>query len=316
MIRYLLKRVGAAFATLFILSLLIFGGSELLPGDVAEVALGQSATPESLEALRQQLGLNRPAPERYVSWLAGALHGDWGLSIMTRVPVSNLLSERLLNTLLLASGTALVAVPLALILGILMAFRPGGSFDRMASSAILAISAMPEFLIGTILVLVFAVYFRWLPAVSYFSASGGFLDTARALALPVLTLVLISLAQMARMTRAALINAQDLPFIEMATLKGLSRGRTLFVHAFVAISGPIINIVALNLAYLISGIVVVETIFAYPGLARLMIDAVTARDLPVVQACAMLFCLAYVILMMIADLLAMISNPKLRSQLQ
>lgn len=315
MLRYFAKRTGAAIATLLVLSLLIFAGSEMLPGDVAEVALGQSATPESLQALRLQLGLDRPAPERYLTWLSGAARGDWGLSVMTRVPVADLLTDRLANTTVLALTTAAIAVPLAVILGIFMAFNPGGRFDKTASSLVLAISATPEFLIATILVLLFAVYLRWFPAVSYFSGDASIGGITRTLALPVATLVLISLAQMSRMTRAALINAQDLPFIEMAQLKGLTRTRTIFVHAFVAVSGPIINVVALNLAYLISGIVVVETIFSYPGLARLMIDAVTARDLPVVQACAMLFCVAYVVLMMIADLLAMVSNPKLRSML-
>jgi peptide/nickel transport system permease protein len=307
---YMVKRVFAAIATLFSVSLLIFVGSQVLPGDVAEVALGDAATPESVAQLRELLGLNHPPVERYIAWLSGMLHGDWGLSIMTRVPVADLMSERLRNTAVLAGLTAAVAVPIAVGLGVSMALRPGNVFDRAMSVAILSVSAVPEFLVGTCLVLIFSVRLRWLPAV--FVGSGqSFTEFARSMTLPVATLTLVTLGNIARMTRASLVNIQGAPFIEMARLKGLSRTRTILLHAVVNVAGPILNIIALNLAYLVSGIVVVETIFSYPGLARLMVDAVVARDLPVVQACAMVFCLTYVLLIFAADILSMVVNPRL-----
>ncbi|MGO8868383.1 MAG: ABC transporter permease [Alphaproteobacteria bacterium] len=310
---FLLRRLALAGAVLWVVSLLVFVGCEILPGDVAEVALGQYATPESVQALRVQLGLNRPAPERYLDWLAGILRGDWGRSLTTKTPISQLLSERLRNTATLAGATTLIAVPLALGLGLLMALWSGGLFDRIASIIVLALSATPEFLIGTVAVLFFAVKLHWLPAVANVDPTFGFTQLARALLLPVATLTLVVTAQIARMTRATVTNLLDLPFIEMATLKGVPRWRVVFVHALVNVAGPLANVVALNVAYLVSGVVVVETIFAYPGMARLMVDAVEARDLPVVQACAMLFCGAYVLLILVADLVAFFFNPRIRS---
>jgi len=309
---FILRRLALAGAVLWFVSLLVFIGCEVLPGDVAQVALGQYATPESVEALREQLGLNHPAPERYLYWLSGMLRGDWGHSITTKTPVSELLSERLRNTAMLAGVTTLISVPLALSLGLLMALWQGRIFDRIASIIVLALSATPEFLIGTIAVLFFAVKLRWLPAVANIDPEFGFSALVRALFLPVGTLTLVVTAQIARMARAAVTNLLDLPFIEMARLKGVPHWRIIFVHALVNVAGPLANVVALNVAYLVSGVVVVETIFAYPGMARLMVDAVEARDLPVVQACAMLFCAAYVLLILAADLIAVLFNPRAR----
>jgi peptide/nickel transport system permease protein len=230
--------------------------------------------------------------------------------------VSRLLAERLANTAMLAGITTLIAVPLALALGLLMALRAGGRFDRAASIVVLALSATPEFLIGTLAVLLFSVTFKWLPAVAHVSTGGSFGQLVRALLLPVGTLTIVIAAQIARMTRATIVNLLDLPFIEMATLKGVSRLRIVLVHALINVVGPLANVVALNIAYLVSGVVVVETIFAFPGVARLMVDAVQARDLPVVQACAMVFCFVYVILILAADLLAVLFNPRRRRDIR
>jgi peptide/nickel transport system permease protein len=253
---------------------------------------------------------------RYLEWLFGILHGDWGMSIGTKVPVSQLLGERLANTAMLAGATTVIAIPLALALGLLMAMRAGSRFDRAASIVVLALSTTPEFLIGTLAVLTFSVHLKWLPAVAQITFGGTFATLARSLLLPVLTLSIVVAAQIARMTRATIVNLLDLPFIEMATLKGVPRRRIVLVHALINAVGPIANVVALNIAYLVSGIVVVETIFAFPGVARLMVDAVQARDLPVVQACAMVFCFAYVVLILAADILAVLFNPRLRRGLQ
>lgn len=304
------RRIGAAILLLFLVSLLVFVGCEILPGDVAQVALGQFATEDNVRALRLQLGLDRPAWERYVSWLWGILHGDWGQSITTRTTVSSMLSERLANTALLAGLTTAIAVPLALLAGLTMAANAGRAGDRVGSMAILGLSATPEFLLGTLAVMLFAVQLKWLPAVAYLGSDAGWGQTARALVLPVGTLVIVVTAQIARMTRAIIGNLLGQPFIEMAVLKGVPRRRVVGVHALVNAVGPLANIVALNVAYLVSGVVVVETIFAYPGLARLMVDAVQARDLPVVQACALIFCATYVILILLADLFAHAWDPR------
>jgi len=312
--RFILKRLSVAIVLLFLVSLLVFIGCEILPGDVAQVALGQFATEDTVRALRLEMGLDQPAPVRYVKWLFGIVQGDWGQSITTKTPVMTMLSERLVNTAILAGATTVIAVPLALILGLLMAVKAGKAFDRGASVVVLGLSATPEFLLGTLAVLLFAVKLRWLPAVAYLSSNADFAQTVRALLLPVATLVIVVTAQIARMTRAIIGNILQLPYIEMASLKGVPRPRIVGHHALVNAIGPISNIVALNVAYLVSGIVIVETIFAYPGLARLMIDAVQARDLPVVQACAMIFCVTYVLLILLADILAYAFDPRSRSQ--
>jgi peptide/nickel transport system permease protein len=314
MLRYFLRRLLLASGTLLIVSLLVFIGCEILPGDAAVVALGEFATPEAIATLREQLGLNEPSALRYFQWLWAFLQGDWGVSTMTRFPVTQLLGERLANTAILASATAIIAFPLAVLLGLVMAMNPHGWFDRIASMIVLVFAAMPEFLIGTALVLVISVHLHWLPATAA-TQFNTLEDVARTLALPILTLTMVVLAQIARMTRTMVVNISETPFIEMAELKGLSRTRITFYHALINVTGPIANIVGLNMAYLISGVVVVETIFAYPGLGRFMIDAVSARDMPVVQACAMVFCIAYTALMAVSDLFAAFFNPRLRTGL-
>ncbi|WP_439498330.1 ABC transporter permease [Bosea sp. (in: a-proteobacteria)] len=310
MASFILWRLLATLLLLFIVSLLVFWACEILPGDVAQVALGQYATPENVRALRLEMGLNEPPLQRYLGWLAGAVQGDWGRSLVTKSPVSALLSERVANTALLAGITTLVAVPLAIVLGVVMAMWNGRALDRGASVVILALSATPEFLLATLLVLLFAVNLGWLPAVAYLSTGSGFGQTARALLLPTASLVVIVTAQIARMTRAILGNILTQPYIEMAILKGVPGRRVVARHALRNAVGPIANVVALNTAYLVSGIVVVETIFAYPGLARLMIDSVQSRDLPVVQACAMIFCATYVLLILLADVMARLFDPR------
>ncbi|MVW72930.1 ABC transporter permease [Bordetella sp. 15P40C-2] len=314
MLRFVAKRLAAALCVLLAISALVFFAGALLPGDVAQAQLGQYATPEALEKLRAQLGLNQPLGERYLQWLIGMLQGDWGQSMANQAPVSMLLEERLHNTLVLAGATAVIAVPLAITLGILMVRYVGSAFDKVCSTVLLAFSATPEFLIATVAVLVLSVNLGWLPAVSYVDPNMPAGTVARALVLPVLVLVLHVAAQIARMTRATINNVMAQPYIEMAALKGASRMRCIVRHALPNAIGPIANVVALNVAYMISGVVVVETIFAYPGMARLMIDAVTARDMPVVAACAMIFSLAYIGLMFLTDVLAIASNPRLRNR--
>jgi peptide/nickel transport system permease protein len=311
-LQLILKRLGAAALTLLLVSVIVFTISSLLPGDAASETLGQSATPQAVAALRAQLGLNEPAPARYLHWLGGLLTGDPGRSMSSDLPVRTLIASRLPKSLLLAGLTALVATPVALAIGVAAAMRKDSALDRGLSLLTLSMVAAPEFLIATLGVLLFAVKLRWLPSIALIPEAPTPLDLFRAYALPVATLAFVVIAQMARMTRAAVIDQLQQPYVEMATLKGLSRARVVLVHALPNAAGPIANAIALSLSYLLGGAIIVETIFNYPGIASLMVDAVTSRDMPLLQACAMIFCAAYLALVLIADICAILSNPRLR----
>jgi peptide/nickel transport system permease protein len=296
--------------TLFIISVVIFGATELLPGDLARELLGQSATEETLAALREQLGLNDPAPVRYWNWLTGVLQGDFGVSMATQKPISELVGTRLGNTLFLALYAAALSVPLSLLLGVLAALWRNSVFDRASNALALTAISFPEFFVAYILILWLAQtgLFPSMVRITGATTTGDLLYSAF---LPALTLTLVVTAHMMRMTRAAIINLLASPYIEMARLKGMSPMRVVLHHAVPNALAPIINVVALNLAYLITGVVVVEVVFVYPGLGQLMIDAVTNRDIPVVQAIALIFASAYVLLNLLADVLSTVTNPRL-----
>ncbi|MBD8190441.1 ABC transporter permease [Pseudomonas fluorescens] len=308
------RRLGAGVVTLLIVSMVVFAITAVLPGDAAQQALGQFATPEQVAALRLQLGLDQPGVLRYLHWLMSLLTGDMGVSVSNAMPVGELMAGRVPNTLMLAGATALVSVPVALILGIGSAMGRGGRIDSCLSFVTLAMVAVPEFLVATLAVLIFAVNLGWLSALSYASDISSPLQFMRTYALPVMTLCCVIIAQMARMTRAAVIDQLDSPYVEMARLKGVSPIRIVLRHALPNAIGPIANAIALSLSYLLGGVVIVETIFNYPGIASLMVDAVTNRDMALVQACTMLFCAAYLGLVLLADLCAILSNPRLRNQ--
>ncbi|RMT96867.1 hypothetical protein ALP39_01468 [Pseudomonas marginalis pv. marginalis] len=308
------RRLGAGVVTLLIVSMAVFAITAVLPGDAAQQALGQFATPEQVAALRLQLGLDQPGVLRYLHWLMSLLTGDMGVSVSNAMPVGELMAGRVPNTLMLAGATALVSVPVALVLGIGSAMGRGGRIDSCLSFVTLAMVAVPEFLVATLAVLIFAVNLGWLSALSYASDISSPLQFMRTYALPVMTLCCVIVAQMARMTRAAVIDQLDSPYVEMARLKGVSPIRIVLRHALPNAIGPIANAIALSLSYLLGGVVIVETIFNYPGIASLMVDAVTNRDMALVQACTMLFCAAYLGLVLLADLCAILSNPRLRNQ--
>ncbi|WP_175867143.1 ABC transporter permease [Burkholderia contaminans] len=307
------RRIAVTALTLLIVSAIIFTITNLLPGDAAQAALGQSATPETVAALRQQFGLDMPAHVRYLHWLTGLLHGDFGRSFSGDMPVSELIGTRLPKSLALAAITTAVSVPIALLLGILAAVKRESAVDRAISLGTLSLVATPEFLIATVAVLVFAVKLRWLSALSYGGPIESLHDFLRAYAMPVLTLCAVVIAQMARMTRAAVIEQLSASYVEMAVLKGASPARVVLRHALPNAIGPIANAIALSLSYLLGGVIVVETIFNYPGLASLMVDAVSNRDFPLVQACTLIFCVAYLTLVLFADLCSIVSNPRLRT---
>jgi peptide/nickel transport system permease protein len=305
-------RIASAILSLLAVSVVVFAITSVLPGDAAEEKLGQEATPETLAALRKEMGLDRSAAARYFDWLGGIVKGDAGKSVVTGVPVAESIRSRLPNSLLLAAVTTAFAVPLALGLGILCALWRGSTFDRVTNMATVAVVCVPEFLVATLAVLVFAVHLKLLPALSYeveLSSPGAML---RSFALPVLSLGSVIIAQMLRMTRAAVIDQLSAPYIEMVRLKGASAARTVLFHALPNAVGPIANAVALSLSYLLGGVIIIEVIFNYPGIARLMVDGVTQRDMPLVQACTMLFCAGYLILVLLADVCGILANPRLR----
>ena len=304
------QRLALGFLTLFLISLIIFGASELLPGDFAEAVLGQSATPETVAAIRAEYGLDRPFYIRYADWLAGALQGDFGNSLASRKPVADMIGARLGNTLFLALYAAAIAVPLSLMLGILAALFRNSFFDRAVNAMALTSISFPEFFVAYILILWLAQAGLF-PSIARVSGDVAFGQKLYNSFLPALTLTLVVTAHMMRMTRAAIINLLASPYIEMARLKGIPPMRVIVHHALPNALAPIINVVALNLAYLITGVVVVEVVFVYPGLGQLMVDSVAKRDIPVVQAVALIFAAAYVLLNLTADVLSTLSNPRL-----
>src|SRR5581483_10369598 len=312
--RLIASRLGLALLTLLIVSAIVFAMTGLLPGDAAQQALGQAATPEAVAALRHQFGLDQPAPQRYLEWLIHIVRGDFGMSLSNSLPVSALIESRLPNSLMLAGLTTIVAVPVALAIGILSAMYRGAWLDRVLNILTLSTVAVPEFLVATIAVLIFAVKLHWLPALSYLSSVSSFGDLLRIYAMPVMTLCCVLIAQMARMTRAAVLDQLSSGYVEMACLKGASQMRVVLRHVLPNAIGPIANAVALSLSYLFGGVVIVESIFNYPGLASLMVDAVTNRDMPLVQGCVMVFCAAYLALVLMADLCQIVSNPRLRQR--
>ncbi|ANT63150.1 ABC transporter permease (plasmid) [Salipiger sp. CCB-MM3] len=306
------KRAGLGLLTLWLVSVLVFAGTEILPGDVAGAILGQSATPESLAALRSELGLDVPALQRYFDWLGGILTGDMGRSMASGQPVADLLWPRFWNTMALAAYAGVIAVPLAVGLGILAAAKRGTIFDRAANIAALAFVSLPEYFLGLLLVLWLSVKTGWLPSLADTYEGMGLAAWFNATTLPMLVLVMVTMAQILRMTRTTVLGVMDQPYIETAFLKGLKNGRVVMRHAAPNAAAPIVNVVSFNIAYLITGVVLVEAVFNYNGLGRFMVDAVSKRDLPMVQAAAMIFGAAYVILNMIADIAAIALNPRLR----
>ncbi len=306
----ILQRLALGVLTLFVVSLVIFGATELLPGDLASTLLGQSATPETVAALRAQLGLDQPAPVRYWAWLTGVLQGDFGVSLATRRPIADMLATRLGNTVFLALYAAAIAVPLSLILGVLAALWRNSLFDRVANAGALSAISFPEFFLAYILIFLLAQS-GYFPSMTRISPNMSLGDKLYVTFLPALTLTLVVTAHMMRMTRAAIINLMAQPYIEMARLKGLSPLRIVLRHALPNALAPIINVIAINLAYLITGVVVVEVVFVYPGLGQLMVDSVSKRDIAVVQAIALIFASAYVLLNLTADVLSTLTNPRL-----
>jgi len=307
----ILQRFGLGLVTLFVVSAIIFLGVEFLPGDIAEALLGQGASAENVAALRHKLGLDVPAHTRYINWWSNVLQGDFGTSLANGRDIAGLIKIRLANTLFLAMVAASVSVPLAIIFGILAALYRNSLYDRSVNVITLGAVSAPEFLVAYILILYFSVTLGWFPSLSSVDANTTFLERLHRVALPATTLTGVILAYMMRMVRASIINLLASAYIEMAHLKGMSKLRVIVKHALPNAWAPISNIIAISLAYLVVGVVVVEVVFIYPGLGQLMVDSVSTRDIPVVQACSMIFAGTYILLNLSADIVSICTNPRL-----
>ncbi len=312
MLKFILTRIALGLLSLLAVSVLIFVATEILPGDVASAVLGQGATPETLLAFRHELGLDRPASVRYFEWFFNAIQGDFGQALTNKREILPELMRKFKNTLFLAGVAALIAVPLSVGLGIIAAINEGKWQDRWSNIVSLATISVPEFFIAYILILVFAVKLRWFPSLSTVFDGMPLSQMLMKIALPALTLTMLVAAHMLRMTRSSVLSIMSQPYIEMAFLKGMPRSRVILKHALPNAAAPIISVIALNLAYLIVGVVVIEVVFVYPGVGQYMVDGVTKRDLPVVQACGLLFAATFITLNTIADILAILANPRLR----
>ena len=312
MLKLIASRLGQGVVTLFAVSVLIFVCTQILPGDVASAVLGQGATPEALAAFRKELGLNAPAYTRYFNWLWGAVQGDLGVSMTNQRVIIDELLPRLYNTLFLAGYAALIAIPLSVGLGVLAAINEGKLIDKVSNILTLITISVPEFFIAYLMIIVFVVNLGWFPSLATVYPGIEFGERIYITTLPAVALTLLVAAHMLRMTRSSVLSVMSSPYIEMAFLKGAKRTRVIARHALPNAAAPIITVVALNLAYLVVGVVVLEAVFVYPGIGQLMVDAVSKRDVPVIQACGLVFAMVFVVLNTLADVAIILVNPRLR----
>ncbi len=312
---WIVRRLLMAVVTLFVISLIVFAATQALPGDAAKAILGKEATPERLAQLREELGLDRPLPEQYLSWLGGVLHGDLGTSLAQRVPVSSLIGDRIMNTGTLVALSIIAILPLSLVIGSIGAVRRDSLFDHATSTVFLVLNSLPEFVVALALVILLGTtVFTVFPPVALFPPGENPTAHLDALVLPVATLVLVSVPYLARLVRASMIDVMESDYVQMARLKGLTERRILTAHALPNALLPTIQGTALILAYLAGGIVVVEYVFRYPGLGGALTEAVNARDLPMIQAVTLILAAMYVIVNLAADILSVLVTPKLRTR--
>ena len=307
----IIGRVALAAVTLLLVSLIVFLMLEVLPGDVASRILGRDATPETLALLRAELGLNDPAALRYLHWIGGLLTGDPGRSLVSQRPVADILAPRIFNTLVMSAYAFVLYLPLTLIPALAQAIRRDRATDHILSVITLVLLSLPDFLLATILLMMFVIWVPVLPAISLVDHSSGFWEYIRAMTLPALTLAIVMAVYAVRMLRDNLIEVLDSDYVRMAELKGLSARRVLLRHALPNALVPTLNVTALNLAYLVGGVVVVEKVFSYPGFGSLLVDSLQLRDLPVIEATVMIAALVYILANLVADVAAILLNPRL-----
>jgi peptide/nickel transport system permease protein len=313
---FILRRLLLGIVVLILVSVLVFLATQALPGDPARAILGRSATPASLAALRRQLHLDQPVLTQYWTWITGLLHGNLGTSLAAQEPVSTLLAPKLVNSAVLVALAAVLSIPLSIAIGAWAAFRREKAFDQASSNLLLAAAALPEFVVGLVLVILFATtVLHVLPAVSTVPPGSRPWNDWLALVLPTLTLVIAVAPYVARIMRASMIEVLESDYVEMARLKGLPERTVLIRHALPNALGPVFQVIALNLAYLAGGIILVEVVFNYTGIGSATAEAVLNHDLPVIQALAILLAAVYVVLNLLADLATILVTPKLRTQL-
>ncbi len=313
---FVVRRLLLGLIVLILVSVVVFAATQALPGDPARAILGRQATPASLAALRHHLHLDRPVLQQYLSWLGGLLHGNLGTSLAAQEPVSTLLAPRLVNSAVLVAVSAMISIPLSIAIGSWAALRRERIFDTLSSNLLLVLAALPEFVVAVVLVILLATTVTHaFPAISTIPPGSQPWDTPSVLVLPVLTLVIAVAPYVARIMRASMIEVLESDYVEMARLKGLSERTVLVRHALPNALGPVFQVIALNLAYLAGGIVVVEYVFNYTGIGSALQDAVVNHDLPVVQALAMLIALVYVVLNLLADVATIMVTPRLRTRL-
>jgi peptide/nickel transport system permease protein len=313
---FIVRRILLGLLVLALVSVVVFAATQALPGDPARAILGRSATPTSLKALRDQLGLDQPVLSQYWDWVTGLVHGDFGTSLAAQIPVSDLLGERLVNSAFLVFTAGLISIPLSVAIGAYAALRRDGTFDVASSIITLLFAALPEFVVGVALVVLFATtVFEWLPAVSLIPPQDRPWQHPKELILPTLTLVIAVTPYVARIMRASMIEVLESEYVEMARLKGVPERLVIRRHALPNALGPTFQVIALNLAYLAGGVIVVEFVFNYAGIGGALRDAVFQRDLPVVQTLAMLIATLYVILNLLADIATILVTPRLRTRI-
>jgi peptide/nickel transport system permease protein len=309
---FILRRLAIGVVLLALVSVLVFGATQILPGDAASAILGRSATPAQKEIYRKQLGLDRPLPEQYWRWISHVVRGDLGRSVANQVPVTSFISARAGKSLVLAVTALIVLLPVSLALGVLSGIRRERPIDHAISVTSLALIALPEFVTGTLLIAFIAVTLKWLPPTSIIE-SGGVLSNPRLLVLPVLTLCLTATPYVIRMVRAGVSETMSADYIQMARLSGIPERRVVVHHALRNALAPTVQVLALTMQYLVGGIVIVETVFAYPGLGQGLVQAVVARDIPTVQGVAMLLAAIYIVINIVADVIVVLLIPKLRT---
>lgn len=313
MILLIIRRLFLALVTLFIISLIIFIGIEVLPGDMATAYLGQRETPESLKALREEFGLNDPAYERYLNWLGDALRGDLGISYARRQAVSDMIGYRLRNTVVLSVVASLVGIPLAVVLGVIAGLTREKWPDTIVSLIAIIGMTLPGFVTATILIFIFALRLEWFPAITLIATDAPVSELLPNIVLPIITLTIIMVAHILRLVRTNMIDVMVSDYVQMARLKGVPALKIVFKHALPNAMLPTINIIALTITWLIGGVAIIETVFNYPGIGKLMINAIADRDFALVQGIGIILACVVIAVNLIADLLSLVLNPRLRT---
>lgn len=314
MMPLMLRRLATSLLILLAVSVLVFVATLLLPGDPAQAILGQQATPERLAALREQMNLNDPVWQRYLGWLGGLFVGDFGISAASGGPVSALLGERIGASLVLLVAAGLISIPVGLLVGTYSALRRGRAADHVATGSSLVLAALPEFVIGIALVTLFSTtVFTILPSVTMAPPGEPVWNYPQQLILPTLTLILVVTPYIIRMMRATMLEVLESGYVEMARLKGVPEGHVILKHALPHALSPVAQVIAIQLAWMAGGVVVVEFLFRYPGVGQALVDAVTNRDVQVVQVLAILIAAVYIVVNLLADVVGILTNPKLRT---